>query len=163
MPIRFISLLEVAVLVGSVASSLLQGAAMPPAAGVTQKLSRNEHATSIFLDYINTITDPPSKPSIHIPRSKEIHISGWAIDQPNKVVAGGVDVVIDQVAYSAVYGGERGDVAAALKNPACRNSGYMLVVPAGMLAKGPHVVSVRAISHDKKSYYQGPTAKFTID
>jgi len=165
MSIRFISLLQVLVLAGTAALSCLQGAGMPPAAGMSQKLKRSDSKTSIYLDYINnsSLPDTAAKVPIHVPGGKELRLSGWAIDQPNNVVAGGVDVVIDQVAYSAVYGSERSDVAASLKNPACKNSGYNLVLPAGMLAKGPHVLTIRAISHDKKSYYEGPTAKITID
>ena len=136
---------------------------MAPVAGVSAKLKRSDRTSSAVLDRINGISEPAAKASIHLPLNTDVLFAGWAIDEPNKMVAGGVDIAIDDVPYSAVYGDDRSDVSAALNNPACRNSGFVLVIPAAMLVKGPHVATVRAISHDKKSYYEGPTVKFTIE
>ena len=95
-------------------------------------------------------------------RATPFGITGWAVDDPKKMLAGGVDVVIDQVPYSAHYGSERKDVATHFKQPAYNASGFELMIAPEQLPKGQHSVFLRVISNDKKSYYQGPVIQFVI-
>jgi hypothetical protein len=129
--------------------------------GLSQSLKRSDQASPSSLDNINS--ESTAKTPIHVPGDKDISFFGWAVDEPNKTLAGGVDVVIDSAPYSAAYSISRQDVADHFKNPAYRVSGFRLDVPPGTLSKGQHIVSVRAITTDRKSYYQGPTVKFNVD
>jgi hypothetical protein len=135
----------------------------PPRPGASPLLKLNSRPSVSVLDNINAVNGPLAVPSIHVPGDETIVFIGWAIDEPNKTLASGVDIAIDQTAYAATYGVERTDVAAHFHNPAIRNSGFRLDLPPKTLSKGPHVVTVRTISSDGKSYYAGPPIKFTVD
>jgi len=131
--------------------------------GMSPLLTLNSRPTISALDNINAISGPLAVPSIHVPGNEAIVFTGWAIDEPNMALASGVDIAIDQTAYGATYGIERKDVAAHFNNQAVRNAGFRLDLPAKTLSKGPHVVTVRTIAGDGKSYYVGSPIKFTVD
>ena len=131
--------------------------------GVSPLLTLNSRPSASVLDNINAVNGPLAVPSIHVPGDETIVFTGWAVDEPSKTLASAVDIAIDQTAYGATYGIERKDVAAHFHNPVVRNSGFRLDLPAKTLPKGPHVVTVRTISNDGKSYYVGPPIKFTVD
>jgi hypothetical protein len=137
----------------------------PPswAPGISQDLARSAAAPSCVLDNIGPVANPAGQKSIEVSGATTFAITGWAIDEANKTTAGGVDEVIDGTPYGAHYGSPRTDVAAHFNHPDYRNSGFELMVAPGQLAKGPHSVSIRVISSDKKSYYQGPVVQFTVN
>lgn len=141
----------------------------PPAAwaaGVSQNLARSAAAATVascVLDNIGQVSNPAAQKSVQVPGDTAFGMTGWAIDEVNKSTAGGVDEVIDGAPYSARYGTERADVAAHFNQPNYRNSGFELMVAPGQLTKGPHSVSIRVISSDKKSYYQGPVVQFSVN
>lgn len=109
------------------------------------------------------INYPEMQKSNRVSGDTDIIVSGWAIDKAAKTTAGGVDVVLDQVPYSARYGIPRGDVADHFKRPDYMNSGFRLVLAKGRLTKGEHTISIRVISSDRKSYSQGPLVTFTVN
>ena len=95
------------------------------------------------------------------PSDKELVVSGWAIDPECENVAGGVQVLIDDVSYSALYGGSRPDVARFFGAAAYLDSGYILRLPAGEFALGTHALSVHVLSSDLRGYWEaGP---YTLD
>jgi FkbM family methyltransferase len=148
------------------ASGVRFESAMPagkPPLGLSRELVRSELASACIFDYIGSVVNPWAVESIHVSGDAPLQFMGWAVDEPNRSAAGGVDVVIDDAPYSAVYNGSRPDVADHFKTMACLNSGFRLVLAPGILAQGQHVVSLRMIAHDRKSYYQGPALTFTID
>jgi FkbM family methyltransferase len=130
--------------------------------GISPNLELSVLTPACALDYIGSVPDPWAAESVYVSGDQEIRFLGWAIDEVNKTTAGGVDLMIDQTLYSAYYGGERMDVAEHFANMAYQATGYLLVLTPGTLPKGPHVVSMRVISRDKASYYQGPTVEFTV-
>jgi hypothetical protein len=134
--------------------------ALPP--GITQNLTRSDLTPLCFLDNIGPVSDPAKQKSVQVSGDTPFGITGWAVDDAKKVTAGGVDVVIDQVPFSAHYGSERVDVATHFKQPEYQKSGFELTIAPGQLAKGQHSVSIRVISSDKKSYYQGPVVQFAV-
>ena len=138
-------------------------AAAPPPAGVRLKPSRSKRTSASFLDCIGPVRDPWLQESIHISGDKGVQFSGWAVDEHNQSVAGGVDVVIDEAPYGAVYWAYRPDVADHFRTMAFQSSGFLLLLPPGTLPKGRHMVYLRVISHDLKCYYQGPALEFTVD
>jgi hypothetical protein len=137
--------------------------APPLAAGITQTLTKSDVAPNYIFDYLGPIRYPAIQKSIEVSGAIPLSVNGWAIDEPNKATAAGVEVVIDQAPYSAHYGIERTDVATHFNKPEYRNSGFELTIPPGQLTKGPHSVSIRVIASDRKSYYQGPVVPFAVN
>ena len=134
---------------------------LPP--GISQNLTRDSAKPSYNFDSLGTIRYPAVQKSNEISAATANVITGWALNQTEKGTAGGVDVVIDQVPYNAHYGSARTDVADHFKCPDCTNSGFQLNLAPGQLTKGPHTVSIRVISSDKKSYGEGPPVQFTVN
>ena len=85
------------------------------------------------------------------------------VDLMLQTAAGGVDLVINETAYRAFYGWQRLDVAVHFKHLPYQASGYVLDLPPGTLPKGKCLVSLRVLSHDGTSYYQGPTIELMVD
>jgi hypothetical protein len=135
----------------------------PLAAGISQDLKKNPAPPFYTFDTLGTINYPAVQKSIQLSGDADIAVSGWALDESKNGPAGGVDVVLDQVPHSAHYGLQRPDVADHYKRPDYGNSGFQLMVGRGQLSKGPHSVSIRVISSDKKSYNEGPVVQFTVN
>jgi predicted small lipoprotein YifL len=159
--IRSMAVLALAVLISCGTKEVPPAAKWTP--GISQTLPRNAATTSSVIDNIGSVSNPAAQKSVEVSGATQFGITGWAIDEPNKAVAGGVDAVIDQAPYSAHYGSARPDVATHFSNPAYGNSGYELMVAPGQLSKGPHSVSIRIIASDKKSFYQGPVVQFLVN
>jgi FkbM family methyltransferase len=136
---------------------------LPPDAGVSRQLNCSGVALACCLDSVGGVINPGADAFIHVADGRSIEIWGWAVDQQGMIPAGGVDIVIDNELYSAVYGEERRDVAEHLKSHACRDSGFCLTLRPGTLAQGRHVVSLRVVAHDQRSYYQGPQVALMVD
>ena len=134
----------------------------PRAGALSAQLRRRDQPTACVVDYLNAVSNPVAQVSIDVPANSAIRFSGWAVDEPNHSAAGGVDIVIDGVPYGAVYGWYRSDVADHFKNMSYLHSGFVLVLEPGTLAKGRHTVSLRTISHDKNSYYEGPALSLRL-
>jgi FkbM family methyltransferase len=134
----------------------------PRAGALSAQLRRRDQPTACVVDYLNAVSNPVAQVSIDVPANSAIRFSGWAVDEPNHSAAGGVDIVIDGVPYGAVYGWYRSDVADHFKNMSYLHSGFALVLEPGTLSKGRHTVAVRTISHDKSSYYEGPTLSLRL-
>src|ERR1017187_82652 len=138
-------------------------AAMPPATGTSQGLTRSDMPAKCFLDSIGPASHPAFEKSVRVPETRPIVFAGWAIDEPNKAVASGLDIVIDNIPYGANYGSSRTDVAEHFQNPSYRNSGFQLTMATGQMPKGSHSVVIRVISQDRKAYYQSLPAVFTVE
>jgi hypothetical protein len=139
-------------------------AAPPPLpAGISKNLTKSTTAPFYNFDSLGPISFPAVQKSNQLSGDAEVSVTGWALDESKKGTAGGVDVVIDQVPYSAQYGDPRKDVAEHFNRPDYVNSGFHLVLARGQLTKGPHSVSVRVISSDKKSYNEGPVVPFAVN
>ncbi len=111
------------------------------------------------VDMVGPVVNPLTKPSIEVP-SKELLVYGWAIDDPRKAAAGGVDIVIDHIPYAAHYRISRKDVAAYYKEPSYETSGFDFTIPAVQMTQGVHVFAVRVVANDGKSYWESP--EFTL-
>jgi hypothetical protein len=67
-----------------------------------------------------------------------------------------VDVVIDGVLLPTFYGVDRSDVAERWHDTTVRESGFLLKVPSSRLKAGPHVLSTRVLSFDRRCVFRGP-------
>jgi len=126
-------------------------AALPPARG-TPRLS---------VDKIGDVADPLGKPPVVISAEGDIVVTGFAIDEPAHSVASGVDIVIDELPFTAHYHLDRPDVATFFKVPDYAKSGYQFTLPAKFFGKGKHTLAARVVSGDGKTYRESPP--FTID
>ena len=95
--------------------------------------------------------------------SADIKVSGWAVDQNASAPAGGVDVVVDQVAFQTIYGRDRSDVAAYFKRPNYLQSGFLAAIPKGQVARGTHTLALRVVSADAHCYYESPGQTLVVD
>ena len=114
------------------------------------------------LELINGIQNPLSGVRIVIDKSETVKIVGWAVDEQAQQQAGGVEVRIDGKPYPAQFGMVRADVAAAFHMPSYEKSGYTFALPAAQLGTGRHMLSIRVISHDGKSYLEGNPVSFQV-
>ena len=138
-------------------------AATPLSPGISATLTRNSAPPLYVFDSLGPVNYPAVQKSIQIAADNDIGITGWALDVAKTNTAGAVDVVLDNVPYSARYGLERPDVGSHFNRPDFNNSGFQLVLSRGRLSKGPHAISIRVIASDKKSYNEGPVVHFTVN
>jgi len=144
---------------------IVQKAPPPPALvpGTSQNLTKNAKPAMVRVDRFGSVNNPAPQKSFQIAGDGAVLIMGWAVDETAKKLAGGIDVVIDQAVYSAKTGISRTDVADYYKRPDYTLSGYELTLPPGQLTKGEHTASIRVISNDKTSYFQGDVLKFAVN
>ena len=115
------------------------------------------------IDRIGANTAPFGAAPLHVAGSGELKISGWAVDQSSQTATGGVDVLIDQVAFPTIYGTDRGDVVDYFKRPEYRGSGFTAAIPAEQFGKGQHALALRVVSSDRRCYYQTPGRPIVVD
>jgi hypothetical protein len=106
--------------------------------------------------------EPFAKQPVQVQSAGEIQLSGFAIDSVAKNLAGGVDIAIDGLAFTAHYGISRPDVAQYFKVPAYSQAGFSFSIPARYFGPGPHKLAVRVVSNDKTEYCEGPPLNITI-
>jgi len=105
------------------------------------------------VDAINSITLPKSGSVVPI-TEKKIEIAGFGVDAIKGEAAAGVLVLIDGKPHTAVYGGERPDIAKALNNLKYLKSQFYVSIPATEIGGGQHEVKFRIIASDKSGYYE---------
>jgi hypothetical protein len=137
------------------------GAALTP--GASKELKRNNEPPFCNFDYLGPIHYPLTQKAPQLSGDEEILVAGWAADPSKKLLAGGVDVVIDGTPFKAGYGTDRTDVASHFNAPAIAKSGFQLSIPKKQLTKGPHGMAIRVITAEKNSYNEGPTLQFTVN
>src|ERR687887_436054 len=71
-----------------------------------------------------------------------IWLGGWAVDPVAQQCPAALLIDIDdgRIVLPALVGGERPDVAAALRVPAYRRSGFVAVFSSDLLPPGPHTI-----------------------
>jgi hypothetical protein len=116
------------------------------------KLILSSEKTEFFIDAINGIQPNLVSGAIQI-KTNVLFISGWAVDHPAKKLADGVLVVIDGKHFTAHYGTNRPDVAEQYKNPAYKQSGWVIEIPVSVLGAGVHQLTLKIISNNKLSYF----------
>ena len=81
-------------------------------------------------------------------------IRGWAVDWPADDVAGGVIVVIDNVAYPTYYGFRNDEVARMLGSKTFQLCEFECSVPIRALSSGSHRLTLNILSHDGKAVFR---------
>ena len=115
------------------------------------------------IDQIGSNVAPFGAAPLSVAGSGELKVTGWAVDQISQNAAGGVDVLVDQVAFPTIYGVDRGDVFNYFKRPEYRASGFSAAIPAEKIGGGQHTVALRVVSADRRCYYQTPGRSIVVD
>ena len=124
--------------------------------GRTAGMQRTPGQPLYYVDWLGDVELPIGKKQpITVKRSAQLLLSGYALDQQKKTTAGGVDVSLDGVPYEASFGADRPDVAQYYKTPEYRNSGFKILIPGDEITPGRHSVSIRVLSSDGKTYWEG--------
>lgn len=137
------------------AAAPIAAASKPVSAG----LAKRDGMAGFSLDGINEAQDPLNKPAT-VAVGGPVTFTGFGFDPVAKAPAAAVDIVIDGVAYPAVYGHRRADVATYFKVPALENTGFSVTLPAGVLKPGRHEAIVRVVSADKAGYFDSAVIAF---
>jgi hypothetical protein len=159
---NFSHLLTALLLMSTIVLASCRDSVKESPSGVTPNLKVSPVGTTYIIDVIGPVTSPMNK-TVSVSGAKPIEVTGWAIDEPAKSVAGNVDVVVDNVPYTARYGVSRKDVADYLKDAKYELSGFEYSIPPQRLAKGRHTVSIRVVSRDGKTYVQSPDITITVE
>lgn len=130
-------------------------------AGITPRLRRNSGTTQYFIDQFGPSVQPFGK-TVEVVSGENVLVRGWAVDTSASNLAGGVEIVIDDSAYSLPYFLTRTDVATTLGKEAYTDCGFLGIVSPQLLLKGVHTVSLRIVSANHDSYYQSPTFRLVV-
>ncbi len=124
--------------------------------GATRYQTQKSVRINYYIDNIGPVLNPIGRDPVQVPLSQDLVVSGWAIDEANKVPIPNVHVVIDDVPYPAHNRVTRHDVAAAFKEPTYQNSGFRHSIPASRVTKGSHILSVRVIGNNGETLVESP-------
>ncbi len=84
---------------------------------------------------------------VHIDEvTREVSVSGWAVDRNRSVSASHVFAVVGSRVFTAIAGLQRPDVALALESDACSHCGYEVRIPAAAIALDDGPVTIRAFT-----------------
>ena len=136
--------------------------AMPESDGASRDLPCTTQVALGQLDRINSSLFE-NKGEVTTSFGESTVIVGWAADPESGAVASGVDVVVDDIPYRAIYGIPRSDVAQALANPALENSGFRFSLGPGVLNRGIHSFAIRVLAANGEAYCEGPSGRLIVD
>jgi hypothetical protein len=134
----------------------------PPTEGLSMGLAKRAELAGFSLDHAGAAQDPLNRRPAVTSADQPIRLDGFGFDPVAKAPAKGVDVVVDGKAYGTAYGAARPDVASYTKTPGLAKVGFSTTLPPGALAPGPHIVVVRVVAADGKSYYEGVAIPFAV-
>ena len=119
-------------------------------------LATVDKPTFFSVDVINNREVVPAAARVINSRRHEmVTVIGWAVDGEAQKAAGGVFVSLDGgTDVPADYGQERKDVAAALGNAEYQFSGFTASFPTSLLKKGPHTLTLKIVTADRKGFYE---------
>jgi hypothetical protein len=127
----------------------------PLAANARELPGPTRYSLDKILTPNNQAVDVTQIPSlVTVGPNESITLEGWAIDSASNAPAGGITAVIDGgKSVAGTYGASRPDVATSFSNTALSPTGFALKIPASILSRGVHDVSLRFYTTDRSSYY----------
>jgi len=108
------------------------------------------------LEWIGGSSTPFTRLPIRVSLSEDFSVVGWAVDERSRTVAGDVDVVVGDTAYSTFYGIDRPDVATYFGTSAYRASGFVVRLTGENVGRDTRVLSLRILAADRSCYYETP-------
>lgn len=160
-PTFHLTLPVVCFLFSAACSSTPSGPKLSPN-GITAGLAPAAARPLYSLDKIGEVVEPFGKQPVQVQSAGEIQLSGFAVDPVAQNLAGGVDIAIDGLAFTAHYGISRPDVAQYFKIPAFSQAGFSFSIPARYFGPGRHKLAVRVVSNDKTKYSESPLLDVNI-
>jgi hypothetical protein len=106
-------------------------------------------AATGHIDRVGPLKAPPAGP-LTLERASRYEVRGWALDDAHQALAGDVDLTVDGRAQATFYGVNRPDVSARAGIPAYRESGVLTTVAGPDLGVGPHRLTLRVVSADRR-------------
>jgi phosphoglycerol transferase len=138
---------------GAVESPKRNAVVQPATAGVPQCSGGTAHAVE-WIDH----DAPPFDQPVSFSKSGDLLVLGWAVDSPQRQLAGDVDLAIGRRLFPALYGFDRADVAAYLGSSIYQPSGFAARVNGThLIDAGAGTLSIRILSADRRCYYEGPS------
>lgn len=134
--------------------------AAPPDLGqqaqpVSGRLPRCTNGVTATFDQIGDWRAPFDARPLAVPRSRDLHVAGWAVMLAEKTCPDAVELEVDGTLF-LTEATRRGDVARYFKVPALLDSGFSATVPLATFEPGLHRLSIRAIEPGGGCYRQGP-------
>jgi len=88
-------------------------------------------------------------------KEQSVILQGWMVDEKAGKSAGGVFVNVDgRFDVPALYGFDRSDVAKYYNIGDYKSSGFNVIIPASLLGKGKHALTLKVVTADGKGYYE---------
>jgi hypothetical protein len=128
------------------------------------RLTRLEQTTWGVVDTVNGAYQPsPHKHPLPITTDQPLEVKGWAVDAlTGRPARGGFLAVDDKWYFPVRFGVLRPELPVGLENVHFASSGYEAIIPAGALPPGRHVLTLRVVTQDGRSYYS-PLPEQTIE
>ena len=93
--------------------------------------------------------------SIENGKDQAVILQGWMVDEKASKSAAGVFVSVDgKYDLPAKYGFNRNDVAKYYNIDDYKSSGFGAIIPASLLGKGKHILTLIIMAADEKGYYE---------
>jgi hypothetical protein len=117
-----------------------------------------QETTTALIDEVVRIEDGAAGSAaapLRVRRGDRIFVRGWAFDQSAQSLAAGVVFVIDDaIEHVALYGLDRPDVAASLKNDGLTRSGFSCEFETDNIVTGMHTATCRVLARDGRGALQ---------
>lgn len=134
-----------------------------PAPATTALSACSDRVMEAALDPIRGARKTADGSTIRLRGSRDIRLTGWAIDQQRALPARDVDVVVDGRVFSSIFGLDRADVSAYFRRATYTASGFVVAIPDHTLSQGRHDLSLRLVRSDGQCYQERAGPAITID
>jgi len=137
------------------------GGTFEPDSVVGRSLARASGKGNLMLDSLAIGGSPApfprgAQPVARVKRGQDVVITGWAVDTTASSAAGGLLAQIDGAdRVAASYGVARSDVARAARISDV-GTGFVLTIPARLLAHGRHSISLLMLNRASTGFYWYP-------
>lgn len=95
-------------------------------------------------------------PNAAVP-SSALTVGGWAVDTRHAEPGAGIGLLVDgKTRVAGIIGIKRADVASAMHSPAVTSCGFAVTIPAALLPRGRHTVSLLVLDATRQTLYRTP-------
>jgi hypothetical protein len=116
----------------------------------------------VSFERIGSAVAPLGPGPVQVSRSRDLHISGWAVIPVTNQAGSDIEMILGTDVYPVYYGFERPDVAAYLKNPASTASGFRAVIPSDRLPTGAQTLIARVVPKDRDCFFESPAISLAV-
>jgi hypothetical protein len=157
---RYIAIDIRALAEGAKSIPVLRGRPLSP---LSLSLGRCDRDLLTYIEQIGPVRSVYGGAPIVVRGDHSLRVAGWAVDPHARTPAAGVDVAIDGGVFPTFYGADRPDVVGALGERGYYASGFVTEIPATVLPRGEHALSLRVVSSDRTCYFTAPEIRVVVD